>query len=550
MNTAAAACFHLNRDEAIGQPLWTVLPQLVGTEFERRYRIAMDTRRADEFIAPAAVNRGLYIEIRVQPFQDGLGVTFRDISEQRRRELSSEALAAHLRLALKAGRMAAWEYDPKSETLGASPELNALIGLPPDAVLDLNELRERFYPGDRERLRIAAAAARAAGQGYFEAEFRLFATGGELRWLWMRAEIGPGEGGQPERTLGVVLDITERKRMEEQLKAREADLEAALEAGRLAFIDFDHRTQVFKPSPRLNELYGYERSYAITLGDVRSRYHPDDAPKVAEWLERYRDDPSLRDWRWTFRILLPDGETRWLEGLGAYDRAEDGTILRSRGVLMDITEQKRWEEHQRLLINELNHRVKNTLAIVQGLAKQSFRPELSVAVSLPRFEARLAALAAAHTLLTKRSWKSASIRHVIREAVEATTALFGDKVFTDRPDIAISPQLTIGLSLALHELSTNAIKHGALLVGSGRVRLSWTVEAEMLKLVWSESGGPPAIRPERAGFGTRLLERGLARELSGRVELDFAADGLKCLIEAPLPRSSEALDGDSPEIHR
>ena len=543
LNRFAADAFGVDRDNVLGRELWSVLPHLIGSEFERRYRRAMQDRRADQFIGPVPGRRGPEVEVRVRPFQDGLGISFRDVTAELQEQEENRATAAKLGLAIHAGRMAVWEHDAATDTLKGSRELNALLGFAPDEVLDATEIRARFYPGDGERLAQAAMAAFAAGQSHFDSEVRLRGKDEQLRWLWARAVVSREPDGVPSRTLGVVIDITERKHIEEQLRAHQFDLDAALEAGRLAFIDFDHRTGTFAPSARLNQLYGYEHDRLLTLDDVRARYHPEDAPKLAEWFASYAADPSLLEWRWSFRLRLPDGAIRWVEGVGAYERAADGTILRARGLLQDITERKRWEEHQRLLINELNHRVKNTLAIVQGLAQQSLRGDASPEAAFARFEARLTALAAAHSLLTRSNWEDADLEQVARSAVEAATGDGMKRVRIAGDRVAVRPQTAVGLSLALHELCTNAVKHGALSGTQGGVDLSWTVSGEAprtLRMVWREHDGPRVRSPRGKGFGRRLLEQGLSRELGGAISLAFEPAGVVCSIAAPLPSAGAA----------
>lgn len=203
----------------------------------------------------------------------------------------------------------------------------------------------------------------------------------------------------------------------------------------------------------------------------------------------------------------------------------------------DVTARKRAEEHRQLLTNELNHRVKNSLAVVQGLAAQSFRDGMTIATARRAFEGRLMALAAAHTLLTTQSWKSAPLSEVVEDSVSAST----DRTrFTiSGPAVFLQPQTAVSLALAVHELCTNAVKYGALTLPAGQVSVSWEVSksanGKRLRFVWQESGGPPVSEPDTRGFGSRLLERGLARDLQGSVELAFAPAGLCCRIDAPLP---------------
>lgn len=213
-----------------------------------------------------------------------------------------------------------------------------------------------------------------------------------------------------------------------------------------------------------------------------------------------------------------------------------------QGVLIqghDVTERVAAQEQQALLINELNHRVKNTLAIVHGLANQSFKKADGAQDALRSFEARLHALAAAHTLLTGGHWKTAGLREAVKVAIEATAGSAAERVHVDGPDIELPPQAAMSAAMVIHELSTNAIKYGALSQGNGRIDLSWTVEDEAdcrrMALEWRESGGPPASEPARRGFGTRLIQGGFATGLGGKAGLDFRPEGLLCTIDARFP---------------
>lgn len=202
-------------------------------------------------------------------------------------------------------------------------------------------------------------------------------------------------------------------------------------------------------------------------------------------------------------------------------------------VARDITARKRWELHQQLLVGELNHRVKNTLAIVQSLTHQTFRPGQDPAASIKAFEGRLQALAMAHNLLTRENWEAAGIYDVVDAALEPFSPA-GRRQVSGQP-VRVPPQTAVSLALAVHELATNASKYGALSNETGRVRVEWDQRDGRLALSWVEEGGPPVTAPSRQGFGTRMLSRALARELNGTVTLTYDPAGLRCLIEAPLP---------------
>ncbi|QNM81920.1 PAS domain-containing protein [Sphingomonas sabuli] len=209
----------------------------------------------------------------------------------------------------------------------------------------------------------------------------------------------------------------------------------------------------------------------------------------------------------------------------------------------DVSEQHRIKAHQQLLINGLNHRVKNTLAIVQGLAMQSFRPGSDPETSRRAFDARLNALSTAHNLLTSQNWESTGLFDMIKAAVSAAAGDNAQRVRLQGPDISLAPQTAVSLAMAIHELCTNAIKYGALSNDVGVVDVQWTAESaedgrSTVTLDWTESGGPPVAPPARKGFGTRLIERGLSAELRSDVAIEFLPGGLHCRISARLPRAS------------
>ena len=200
-------------------------------------------------------------------------------------------------------------------------------------------------------------------------------------------------------------------------------------------------------------------------------------------------------------------------------------------------ERGRAERRQQLLLGELNHRVKNTLAIVQSLTHQSFHSAASTEDAKRRFEGRLEALASAHNLLTATNWESALIVEVARAALAPFCP--PDRCEIEGPPLPVSPQAAVGLALALHELATNAAKYGALSSPEGRIFVRWTVVDDQLQLTWTERGGPPVTPPERRGFGSRMIERTLASEFGGKVDLEFAPEGVTCTMVAPLPNMAE-----------
>jgi two-component sensor histidine kinase len=216
------------------------------------------------------------------------------------------------------------------------------------------------------------------------------------------------------------------------------------------------------------------------------------------------------------------GKPRWWDVAVTPILSADGSVDKLLSVSRDITETKQLEEHQRLLINELNHRVKNTLATVQSIATQTLRNATALDEAQAAFEARLMALSRAHNVLTRENWEGASLRIIVTEAVAPYANAREDRLHVSGPDVRLSPRMALALAMALQELATNAVKYGALSNDTGEIRILWMLDhtkaPPCLYLRWEESGGPPVQAPKRRGFGTRLI----------------APTGVVCTVDAPL----------------
>ena len=220
-----------------------------------------------------------------------------------------------------------------------------------------------------------------------------------------------------------------------------------------------------------------------------------------------------------------------------------GSDGRPTGVLVqghDVSEQVEAQEVQRVLINELNHRVKNTLAIVQALATQSFRNLDGADEARRTLDARLHALAAAHALLTTSNWESAHLSDAVLKSAEATAGADVDRIHVSGPEVVLAPQAAVSLAMIVHELTTNAIKYGALSSPDGRIDIHWDVRENEasereLSFSWKERGGPPAVEPQKPGFGTRLIKRGLSSERSATANLKYGPEGFEYQVTMELP---------------
>jgi two-component sensor histidine kinase len=203
-------------------------------------------------------------------------------------------------------------------------------------------------------------------------------------------------------------------------------------------------------------------------------------------------------------------------------------------VFRDTTDRRIAEEQRDLLVNELEHRVKNMLTTVQSIASQSFRAAGVAPEVLRAFDARLIALGNAHGVLTEQHWAAADLHVVVRSALRPHGAPGLGRFSIQGPAVEVGPKGAVAFSMAVHELATNAIKYGALSADAGHVDISWSATDDRFHWQWRERGGPPVVTPERTGFGSRMIERALALQLSGEVAIDYAPSGLVCTIDAPL----------------
>jgi two-component sensor histidine kinase len=203
-----------------------------------------------------------------------------------------------------------------------------------------------------------------------------------------------------------------------------------------------------------------------------------------------------------------------------------------------LDKEKRAAEHQRLLIDELNHRVKNTLATVQSIAAQTLRTAETKEDAREALEMRLLALSRAHDVLTRESWEGADLIEVVAKALEPYQVSGESRFHIRGPHVRVTPRMSLALAMALHELATNAVKYGALSNKTGTIEVTWKVQngaaPPRLSLRWTETGGPPVVAPRRRGFGSRLIERSLAQDLDGQVEIAFAPTGVVCTVDAPV----------------
>jgi PAS domain S-box-containing protein len=356
------------------------------------------------------------------------------------------------------------------------------------------------------------------------------------RWV-ARVNIAPirDADGAVVGAVNCFQDVTREHELRQGMDRQQRTFDMAMVASQMGTWRYTVVDNVCLYDQNAQRLYGLsEARFLHDEAGVREKLHADDVERMWARVAQALDPAGDGRYAVDYRVKQRDGSWRWLSAWGLVEFEGQGAARRAvaiAGASRDLTETKKAEELQRLLVNELNHRVKNTLATVQSITAQTLRGAADLAAARASLEDRLISLARAHDLLTDGSWSGADLRDVVARAMQPFAAAQLD---LSGPSLTVAPRHALTLSLALHELATNASKHGALSVSDGSVEVRWSARGEALLLNWRERGGPAVERPLRRGFGSRLLEEGVDRELGGRTRLDYARDGVRCEITAPL----------------
>ncbi|HET7300243.1 MAG TPA: PAS domain-containing protein [Oleiagrimonas sp.] len=333
---------------------------------------------------------------------------------------------------------------------------------------------------------------------------------------------------------GVVLtfvDVTESQ----QENMEHARLAAIVNSSRDAIFGFSLDDRIVSWNPSAERIFGLPAAEAI--GQPLQMLQPQDASPEAEAFfnngEREQQCPIF-DMSW----VRPDGQSVPLEVSYSPVRDDQGNMIAGKIIARDITDRRQSERHTEMMLGELNHRVKNTLASVQAIAVQTLASSRSLAEFRTAFVERLLALSNTHNLLASEAWQGAKLANIIDNELAPYQREGRQRATLSGDDLKLDSKAALALAMAIHELATNAGKYGALSVREGRVEIAWKIRRHnahiWLHMTWTERDGPPVVPPSRQGFGTRLITDGIVYELGGEVKLDYPSTGVICIFDVPL----------------
>jgi PAS domain S-box-containing protein len=506
-----------------------------GSLFELEHRV----RRADAglgwTLSRAVPMRGPEGEI-VEWFGAASDMTPRRAAQERLRESEER-----FRSFAEASADVLWIMDAASSQLEyLSPAFEAMWGEPRDAVLaDIGRWAELVHPEDRERALQGLPRLLRGEVESFVADYRIVRpSDGATRWIRDTGFLIRDPAGAVRRVGGIAQDVSESREAADRARASEERLRALVEGiPQMVWRAADGGEWTWS-SPQWHAATGLSEEASRGHGWLAA-LHPDDREgAMAAWARADATGAFAADYRLR---RLPEGRYRWFQTRAAPMLDPAGEVVEWLGTSTDVDDLRSLQERQRLLLAELQHRVRNTLGVVRSIARRTAVTSASVEEYAMHLDGRLNAFARTQSMVTRDPIAGVDLGVMVAEELLAHSAHEGERIRIDGPSVRFQAKAAETIGLAVHELATNAVKHGSLSVPNGRIEVTWRVEKgdgaapARLRFSWKETGiRAPPIAPPRRGFGAELLERTLSYELKAKTQLAFEPNGLRCTIDLPL----------------
>jgi PAS domain S-box-containing protein len=468
-----------------------------------------------------------------------------DVTQRKATEAALMEHKASLADALVAGRVVAFEWDAVTHQTRRSDNAARILGHDegaPTGPMHTEFLRS-VHPDDRKLFKSKIRDLSPDNPSYV-LNFRFCCRDGRQIWLEETAKGEFNGKGRLSRIKGLTRDITARKTAELALVERNVQLALAGKAALVGSYAYDTDIEIMQISEGYAAIHGYpEGTIEIARCECLAAVHQDDVRRVeqvrSEAFSACRCEYSVE-----YRIIRTDRGVRWVETRGFITYSSEGRPLRVVGVSIDVTERKRVEEQQAKLVAELDHRVKNVLATVQTVAARTMQASSSMEQFVAALDGRIRSMGSTHELLSHRRWLGIPLAELVRR--ELAPYATGANTQFSGPEVMLSAEAGQTMAMVLHELVTNAAKHGSLSTRDGRVSVRWHPLMngdgnDRLCFEWRETGGPAIKASEQPGYGMEVIRGILPYELNGEVDLEFATEGVRCRFDIPL---SQLTGGD------
>ena len=530
---AISDLFHL-REGDHGRPITEITARIPYPELKHDVKQVLRTLAMVERILQGGPDGTIYL-LRMRPYRttdnviEGVVLTFIDITERQQHEYERGRLAAIVESSQDA--IIGHGTDGTIHTWNRGAE--QMFGYPASRVLGKTLAMLLPKDSDQQLREMLACCAGTSSQSEMEMSWQR-QDGGSVQVSVRCSPIFDPSGAIVGGST-IVRDITERQRGARKLAESERRLAAIIEQTTVGVAQTDLKGRFELVNPRFCEIVGRSADELRGLR-MQDLVHADDrAASEARFQALVAGGPPFNIEK---SYVRPDGSTVWVSNYVSLVSDDDDGPTHAVAIVLDITRRKLEAQHRELLLNELNHRVKNSLATVQAIATRTLASATDLASFRDAFMSRLLALSSTHDLLARESWRGVDLRKLVEsellpyvDAGRAASNIRGER-------LQLNPKVTVALSLALHELATNAGKYGALSVPEGQVDVQWKAftrgNQPWLELDWTERGGPEVKPPQRRGFGSRLISEGITYELGGEVSLDFPLTGVSCRILIPI----------------
>lgn len=543
VNDAMLALTGRDRASMIGKSM----AEIFGPESEEEaaracHAIDLALPLVTEAVMPGADGGTRWVSCSMSPIRAEAGPPTRllwikhDITERRRIEDELRKQQERYQRIVETADEGVWLVDAEWRTTYVNTRIAEMLRTNPADMVG-RPVTDFVFPEDIPALNERRRQRERGARGQHDERLRR-ADGSEL-WTIMSTNAFFDPKGRFEGALAMITDITDRRATEAGLREALQRLSFHVNNSPLAVIEWDREFRVSAWSSGAQRMFGWEAAEVIGKHPSEWRVvHEEDQEEVARVISRLHTGAEPRNLCLN-RNYTKSNETIWCQWYNSVLFEPDGSVNSIVSLAQDVTERHRADERQHMLMLELDHRVRNNLATVLGIAQQTLSVSGTIDEFAGAFTGRIVSLARAHALLSRASWEGVDLFALCSNILESAMSGPAPRVIAEGPPVRLTASQSGILALTLHELMTNAVKYGALSTPAGRVRIGWASYSTgpecSLRIEWKEEGGPSVAQPTRTGFGSTFIEAAVAYELKGSARFAYDPSGFQCELIIPLP---------------